>query len=247
MTRMASDANVGPALAELPATRRALLIALRKRGEARAEELAEQLDVTVSAVRQHLHGLAAADLVAHREERAGPGRPRHVYRLAATAEALFPRSYGELTVELLDYIGDEEPGLVARAFERRRRARVERTRDRLAGLDFDARVAEVARVLDEDGYLAEVERLPGGEGWRILEHNCAILAVAQRYGHACGAEIAYLREVLPEADVTRVSHILTGATACAYEVRPRSTPGPADADAPAAARNAGGDRRVSGP
>lgn len=217
------DANVGPALAELPATRRALLIALRKRGEARAEELAEQLDVTVSAVRQHLQGLAAADLVAHREERAGPGRPRHVYRLAPAAEALFPRSYGELTVELLDYIGDEDPELVARAFERRRRARVERTRERLAELDFDARVAEVARVLDEDGYLAEVEQLDddAGGGWRILEHNCAILAVAQRYGHACGSEIAFLREVLPDADVTRVSHILTGAHACTYEVRPR--------------------------
>jgi len=219
--------NVGPALAELPATRRALLIALRKRGEARAEELAEQLDVTVSAVRQHLQSLTAADLVAHREERSGPGRPRHVYRLAPAAEALFPRSYGELTVELLDYIGDEDPDLVARAFERRRRARVERTRARLAGLDFDARVAEVARVLDEDGYLAEVERLEdstAGEagGWRILEHNCAILAVAQRYGHACGAEIAFLREVLPDADVTRVSHILTGAHACTYEVRRRA-------------------------
>ncbi len=220
--------HLGPALAELPATRRALLIALRKRGEARAEELAEQLDVTVSAVRQHLQSLTAADLVAHREQRAGPGRPRHVYRLAPAAEALFPRSYGELTVELLDYIGDEDPDLVARAFERRRRARVERTRERLAGLDFDARVAEVARVLDEDGYLAEVERLddaagaPGTGGWRILEHNCAILAVAQRYGHACGAEIAFLREVLPDADVIRVSHILTGAHACTYEVRRRA-------------------------
>jgi DeoR family transcriptional regulator, suf operon transcriptional repressor len=220
--------HLGPALAELPATRRALLIALRKRGEARAEELAEQLEVTVSAVRQHLQGLTAADLVMHREERAGPGRPRHVYRLAPTAEALFPRSYGELTVELLDYIGDEDPELIARAFERRRRARVERTRERLSGLNFDARVAEVARVLDEDGYLAEVERLDaegaedGTGGWRILEHNCAILAVAQRYGHACGAEIAFLREVLPDADVTRVSHILTGAHACTYEVRPRA-------------------------
>ncbi len=217
--------HLGPALAELPATRRELLVNLRKQGEARAEELAEQLDITVSAVRQHLQGLAAADLVVHREERAGPGRPRHVYRLAPAADALFPRSYGELTVELLDYIGDEDAGLVARAFERRRRARVERTRDRLAGLDFDARVAEVARVLDEDGYLAEVERLDdrdGDGGWRILEHNCAILAVAERYGHACGSEIAFLREVLPDADVTRVSHILTGAHACTYEVRRRA-------------------------
>lgn len=219
--------HLGPALAELPPTRRALLVALRKRGEARAEELAGELAITVGAVRQHLHGLAAADLVTHREERVGPGRPRHLYRLAPAAEALFPRAYGELTVELLDYIGDEDPQLVARAFERRRRARVERVRERLEGLDFDARVAEVARVLDEDGYLAEVEPLPADpatgapEGWRILEHNCAILAVAQRYGHACGAELAFLREALPDADVTRVSHILTGAHACAYDVRVR--------------------------
>ncbi len=214
--------NVGPALAELPATRRALLIALRKRGEARAEELAEELEVTVSAVRQHLQGLAAADLVAHREEVApGPGRPRHVYRLAPAAEALFPRSYGELTVELLDYIGEENPELVARAFERRRRARVERTRERLAGLDFAARVGEVARVLDEDGYLADCVAMVDGS-FQIREHNCAILAVAQRYGHACGSEIAFLREVLPDADVSRVSHILTGAHACVYEVRERT-------------------------
>jgi DeoR family transcriptional regulator, suf operon transcriptional repressor len=226
--------HLGPALAELPATRRELLVTLRMRGEARAEELAQRLGVTVSAIRQHLQGLAAADLVAHREERAGPGRPRHVYRLAPAAEALFPRSYGELTVELLDYIGDEDPQLVARAFERRRRARVERTLTRLEGLGFDARVAEVARVLDEDGYLAEVERLPDA-GWRILEHNCAILAVAQRYGHACGAEIAFLREVLPDADVTRVSHILAGAHACAYDVRPRATAPSARATAAEAA------------
>ncbi len=213
--------NVGPALAELPATRRALLVALRKRGEARAEELAEQLEITVSAVRQHLQGLAAADLVIHREERPGPGRPRHVYRLAPAADALFPRSYGELTVELLDYIGDEDPGLVQRAFERRRRVRVERVQQRLAGLGFGERVAEVARVLDEDGYLADCEAQPDGS-FTIREHNCAILAVAQRYGHACGSEIAFLREVLPDADVTRVAHILSGSHACVYEVRPRA-------------------------
>lgn len=215
-----SAANVGPALAELPATRRALLVGLRKRGEARAEELAEELGITVSAVRQHLQSLAAADLVEHREERPGPGRPRHVYRLAPAADALFPRSYGELTVELLDYIGDEDPELVKRAFERRRRARVERVRERLAGLDFGARVAEVSRVLDEDGYLADCEELPDGS-FQIREHNCAILAVARRYGHACGTEIAFLREVLPEAEVTRVAHILSGSHACVYEVRPR--------------------------
>lgn len=215
--------NLGPALAELAPTRRALLVALRKRGEARAEELAAELEITVSAVRQHLQGLAAADLVTHREAQPGPGRPRHVYRLGAAAEALFPRAYGELTVELLDYVGAEDPALVQRAFERRRQARVERVRERLAGLpSFEARVREVARVLDEDGYLADVERLPDGGGYRIREHNCAVLAVAERYGHACATEIGFLRDVLPEAEISRVSHILSGSHACVYEVRERA-------------------------
>jgi predicted ArsR family transcriptional regulator len=50
----------------LQGTRRQLLEVLKRRGEARAEELAEALDVTVSAARQHLAALQAAGLVAHR-------------------------------------------------------------------------------------------------------------------------------------------------------------------------------------
>jgi DeoR family suf operon transcriptional repressor len=195
-------------------------VTLRKRGEARAEELAQQLGVTVSAVRQHLAGLEAADLVVHRDERAGPGRPRRSYALGAAAEALFPKSYGELTLELLDHLAEEDPGVVRRAFERRRDARVARVRERVAGLGFEAAVAEIARVLDEDGYLADFERTDDGAGFLLREHNCAILAVARRYGHACSTELSFLREVLPGAEVRRVAHILSGQHACVYEVRP---------------------------
>lgn len=212
---------LGPALAELPPTRRALLVTLRKRGERRAEELAQELGITVSAVRQHLQSLEAADLVVHRDERSGPGRPRRSYRLGRTAEALFPKAYGALTLELLDHFSEEDPDVVRRAFERRRDARVARVERRLEGLGFAERVAELARVLDEDGYLADFEQT--GDGlFRIREHNCAILAVAQRYGHACATEISFLRQVLPDAEVTRIAHIITGSHACIYEIRQRS-------------------------
>jgi DeoR family suf operon transcriptional repressor len=215
------EGSAGTVLAELPATRRALIVTLRRRGEARAEDLADALGITVSAVRQHLQSLAAADLVVHRDERMGPGRPRRSYALGPAAEALFPKAYGELTVELLSYVDDEDPAIVARVFERRRQARVARVAARLADCaDFDLRVAEVARSLDEDGYLADFCREEDGT-YRLTEHNCAILAVAQRYGHACASEISFLRELLPEADVKRVGHILSGSHACVYELRER--------------------------
>lgn len=208
-------------LSEVPPARRALLIALRKHGEAGADGLAAGLGVTASAVRQHLAPLVAAGLVEHRDERGAPGRPRRRYRLTPAADALFPKAYGELTTELLDHVGAEDPELLARAFERRRATRVAQARARLAGLGFEGRVRELAAILDEAGYLADVEPLPGG-GFRISEHNCAILAVAKRHGHACTSELGFLREVLPDADVRRVAHIVSGSSACVYEVRPRA-------------------------
>ena len=81
-----------------------------------------------------------------------------------------------------------------------------------------AKVAELTRILDEDGYLASCEPMKGGH--RIIEHNCAILAVATKYGQACTSEIDFIRTVLPGTRVERVSHILDGAHHCAYEVRP---------------------------
>jgi DeoR family suf operon transcriptional repressor len=207
-------------LATLPATRRSLLSALKKRGDLRADELATELGITVSAVRQHLTGLAADGLVTYDQLRDGPGRPKHVYRLSETGDLLFPRAYGELTNELLLYVEDESPALVDRIFERRRARRVADATVRLQGLDLAGQVAELTRILDEDGYLAEVVAEPDGS-YRIVEHNCAILAVARRYGTACGTELDFIRTVLPGADVERVSHILSGGHACAYEVRPR--------------------------
>jgi predicted ArsR family transcriptional regulator len=82
------------------------------------------------------------------------------------------------------------------------------------------RVHVLAVLQDEAGYLAEATPLPGG-GFRLAEHNCAILAVAKRHGHACTSELGFLQEVLPDADVRRVAHIASGSTACVYEVRPR--------------------------
>jgi DeoR family transcriptional regulator, suf operon transcriptional repressor len=208
-----------PSLSSLPATRRSILLQLKKRGEAGASELAEALGITVSAVRQHLGGLVGAGLVTHRQERHGPGRPALRYSLAAAGESLFPRFYPELTNELREYAEDEDPGLLEKVFERRRRRRVEDARNRLAGKGFADRVAELTAILDADGYLADFTRRPDGS-YLVTEHNCAILGVAQRYGLACSTEIEFLREALPDAIIERVAHRLAGQHVCSYEIRP---------------------------
>jgi DeoR family suf operon transcriptional repressor len=209
-------------LAPLPEGRRAVLYALRRRGQATAADIARQLQMTASGARQHLAALVDEGL-AEATERPRPagqrGRPQLEYTVTDKADGLFPKAYGELTNELLGYVADADAGLVDTLFQRRRDERVRNATERLARCrSLKAKVAELTRILDGDGYLATWEEIPGG--FRIIEHNCAIWAVAQRYGQACTSEIDFIRTVLSGANVERVQHMVAGAPHCAYEVRP---------------------------
>jgi DeoR family transcriptional regulator, suf operon transcriptional repressor len=208
-------------LAALSTTRRAVVTAVKRRGEATVDDVAGELGITATAVRQQLGRLADDGLVERRADPDGRGRPVHRYRLTAAGESLFPKRYGDLTTELLGYLGGPEGSAVDDLFEQRRRRRLAETAPRLAGRTLDEQVAVLAGILDDDGYLADVERLADG-GWRIVEHNCAILTVATGFGQACSSELGFIRDALPGATVERVAHLMAGAHVCAYEIHPVS-------------------------
>ena len=134
---------------------RAVLYALRRRGEATTEQLAAALGMSVSGAANTWPDLVAEGLVASgvaTRELARRGRPQRVHRLTARAEPLFPKAYGELTNQLLGYMAPEN---VAAAFEHRRDERIAAAEARLEGKkSFAARVKELAAILDDDGYLA---------------------------------------------------------------------------------------------
>ena len=218
---MSSTADPGTPLESLAPTRRLLVYELKRRGEASVEELAAEAGLTATGVRQHLGTLAGDGLVEHRRVGAGPGRPRHLFRLTTRGHGLFPAAYGELTNELLGYFSEEDPDLVNAAFERRRKRRRDAAVARMKGLELADKVAELARILDEDGYMADCE--PAGDStWMVTEHHCAIFGVARRYGQACSSEIEFIREVLPEATVERVTHMVAGAHRCSYRISART-------------------------
>ena len=204
----------GPSFAQ-----RQVLLAVKRRGEASAEALAEDLGITGSGVRQHLAALKSGGLVACRQARGRPGRPANLYHSTELAEAYLAGASGDLVLEFLELIEEEDPRLVRRILDRRRGRRVERAKGRFSGEGFSEKVLTIVKLLDDEGYLAGFEELPDGT-YLVTLHNCAIWSVASQYGHACTTELDFLRDVLPGAEIERVSHRVAGAYVCGYEIRP---------------------------
>ncbi len=211
------NAGMNASIGLISPTQRRVLIILKRLGEATAEELAEALDITASAVRQHLNALRSAGYIAANQQRGLPGRPADVFHTTLLTETMFVRDTNDLSVELLSFMEEENPELVSRVFERRRQRRVAETASKLAGKTLGEKVAVLTAELDAEGFLADFDQIDSTH-YRINLHSCAIWIVATRYGQACASELDYLRELLPEATVERVTHKTAGAHVCAYEV-----------------------------
>lgn len=197
-----------------------MLLAVKRHGEASAEEIARELDITPSAVRQHLAGLRAAGYVASRLERGRPGRPTELHHSTDAGDALFSQPSDALLVEVLEHVEAEDPSLIGRIFEQRRTRRVEQFHDLLDQQELGDRVAHLVEALDSEGYLASFEPQDDGSYLMTL-HNCAMWPIANRWTEACSTELSWLRDLLPDARVNRVNHRMDGGFTCGYVIRPR--------------------------
>jgi DeoR family transcriptional regulator, suf operon transcriptional repressor len=194
--------------------KRDVLALLKARGSAGLAEIAEHLGVSKQGALRHLTALLAGGLVeVSSEEHRGPGRPGHVYRLTAAAGDQFPSGHRELAGELAEFLDDAE---LERFFAERARRLEDEYGVQLAGLDFEERVRELARLTTERGHMTELVERPGG-GLQLRHCNCPIQDVAARGGHACRQEQDMYRRLLG-ALVRRSTWLGAGDASCTYDI-----------------------------
>ena len=210
----------------LSGARRRLVDLLKREGPVTAAALAERLDLTDVAVRQHLQGLEAAGLASSRPAAVrGRGRPAQAWSLTESAAALFPDRHGELTVGLLRALRDAfgEEGL-ERVVQQRSLQQTQHYADRLPRgtasrpASLRARVQALADLRTEEGYLAEVVAEKPGT-YLLIEHHCPICDAAKCCLRLCGAELEVFREALGrDVSVERTAHLLSGDDRCVYRI-----------------------------
>ncbi len=211
-----------PRLEQAPEkTHEALLLYLKKNGEMTVAELCKVLEVTPMAVRRHLASLQKDGWVESKIVKQSRGRPTYHYHLSEKSSSLFPSGFQSLAGDLLDMVFEERGHKGVMEFLSRRNDKLaDRLKVRLANKNLSERVAEVAKIFSEDGYMTEWEELPDGN-FIIYQRNCALHDLANQYRQVCILEPRLL-ETLLGTKVNRQQYMLKNDPVCGYLVRRES-------------------------
>ena len=205
---------------EMSETRMRILQLLKMRASLTVGQLTDALHISQMGVRQHLAILEAEGLVEHYQEKQGRGRPPHVYQLTDEANGLFPTTYANFAVGLMHEVAKfNGPGFINKVFRERMKAQLETYQLRLEGKTLGERVKELARIRDEEGYMARFDE--NEDDYALIEHNCPIAVIAQEYPHVCEIELALFRQSLG-VKIVREEHLMEGSHRCCYRI-PKST------------------------
>ncbi len=204
--------------------RAAIVTELRRVAQAPVAVLAEHLGISEVATRRHLAVLEEEGLIAAQRVPQGRGRPPARYHLTEAADQLFPQRYDRFATDVLDFLEATGGSSGVRAFLRWRLDReVHDLRAAVTAEDLHARLSQLAGALSDAGFDASVH--PDGEGFALVQDNCAIGEVARDHPEVCAFEAATFSEVLgTDVRLSRRQTWAAGAQACVCEV---ATRGPA--------------------
>jgi predicted ArsR family transcriptional regulator len=199
-------------------TCRAMMLYIRQRGGATISELAVHVGISDEGARQHLLRLERKGWVARRPYRTSggrSGRPAAIYEISDTGEAFFPKRYDELSVALVDVVGDlYGPQAVEGVLARVTDARVREWEPRLRGKSMDERLALLKNYYLEGDPFTSIER----DGHvSLVERNCPFRNVAMDRPALCSITVNTLARLLG-CRVERVRKFQRGEGCCEFRV-----------------------------
>ncbi len=190
--------------------------------QAGLKELADVMKISRMAVHKHLSVLQNRGLVESIEIReSSVGRPKMMYQLTSQSKSIFPKSYSAIATHALDFI---ERNMGKEGVERVLRDRQDDLFDKyykhLKDLDFEKRVKELARIRDEEGYMAESKKESKLSSRRhvLLEYNCPIIHIAEKHWEACSVETELFEKLLG-ANIETTHRAAKGDLICKFVIR----------------------------
>ncbi len=182
------------------------------------DELAKQLDISRAAVQQHFVVLGKDNLIKKKRLEKTAGRPVSVYELTDSGINYFPKQYAWFSEIILSNLLDEISAERFTAYMQKLGHQVAgQLQRRVEGKDLEARVEEVAQLMNELGFQVRAGK-EEATGKRTLQaYNCVYHDLAQKYRAICEFDLALMSKLL-DKDIKHATCMAKGDCACRFIV-----------------------------
>jgi len=198
-------------------TRQKIILLLKKAEHMTVAELSREMGITPMAVRQHLMALERKGIIHYVTKKYGIGRPMFLYKLTEKAMDIFPNSYKDFLMDVLRALDDMDGRTkIDKIFRVNKQSVLDKKQRLLFGIsDFGEKVARFRELLEEDGFLVELEEKK--DDFKLKKYNCLLPDVAAQFPEACRYELELYRNLLNK-NVSRSQSIREGSPSCLYVI-----------------------------
>ena len=201
-----------------------LTLLLETKSGLSADELAGRLDISRSAVHQHLTALARDGYVEKHARESRGGRPGYAWRLSERGVHLFPKHYALFSDLLIDSLKDKLGSEALSGILRDLGARLAKNYGpRLEGLTHEEQIDATVRIMQELGYQARTTADMQGGPPLIDARNCVYHHLARQHREVCDFDLALLSSLLG-SEIEHLECMVRGGGACRFRVRKADSP-----------------------
>lgn len=193
------------------------ILKILKKKSCTVDDLSSKIEISPTAVRQHLTILEKESFVKRERLKEGIGRPKVIYSITEEAEKVFPKYYNWLAEYLIEEIiaekGEDNLDVL---FENIGTKFSLAYVGRVQGKPPEERIGIVTDILNEWGSYASVES--NGNEYLLKNYNCTFYDVAQKYPQVCTVHTTFLEKLLGQP-AERTASMAQGNECCAYRFR----------------------------
>lgn len=184
-----------------------------------AEELAEHLGISRSAVDQQLKNLERDGYTQKFQRASTGGRPSYAYRLTDDGIHLFPKHYSMFSDVLLTLIKDKSGDEALLDYMTSLGSSLaQQFKQRITGMDDSTKMTQVAQLMQELGYEAEALPASVSRPAEICARNCVYHHLAEQHEQVCQLDLALLGDLLGK-EVEQTECMVREGSVCRFRIK----------------------------
>lgn len=191
------------------------IILLLKKEPMTLDDLSKKLSISKMAVLNHINKLESEKIIKRDIIKKDVGRPVYKFSLTESSKDKIYNSYGKILDDFIDYLYSTKNNKIVEEFLRNRYSDIENKYNKnMIGSENEKRIDILFKLRENEGYYPEINKI-GDDKYELLEYNCPIFKVANKFGIACSMETKLFSNVLG-MDVKSTHRQVNGYDVCRF-------------------------------